>query len=41
MSTDHYPRRTKIVMHPLRKQQTMPNPCKGVPTDPWCRRMTA
>jgi hypothetical protein len=36
-----YPRVTKIVMHPLRKQQTMPNPCKGVPANPWCTRPKA
>jgi hypothetical protein len=36
-----YPRVTKIVMHPLPKHlQTMPNPCKGVPSDAWCRRHT-
>jgi len=34
--TDHYPRATKIVMHPLPKLPTMPNPCKGVPANPWC-----
>jgi hypothetical protein len=34
--TDHYPRATKIVMHPLPKLPTMPNPCKGVPGNPWC-----
>jgi hypothetical protein len=36
---DHYPRRTKAVMHPLpaaSKLPTMPNPCKGVPANPWC-----
>ena len=36
---DHYPRRTKVVMHklPLRsKLPTMPNPCHGVPRNPWC-----
>jgi hypothetical protein len=36
---DHYPRRTKVVMHPLpptKKLKTMPNPCAGVPTNPWC-----
>jgi hypothetical protein len=35
----HYPRRTKVVMHPLppaRTLRTMPNPCKGVPANPWC-----
>ena len=36
---DHYPRQTKIVMHPLPKGlKTMPNPCKGVPANPWCKR---
>ena len=36
--TDHYPRRTKVVMHPLPKHlATMPNPCAGVPANPWCR----
>jgi hypothetical protein len=35
-ATDHYPRATKIVMHPLPKLPTMPNPCKGVPANPWC-----
>jgi hypothetical protein len=34
---DHYPRRTRVVMHPLPKGlPTMPNPCKGVPANPWC-----
>ncbi len=32
-----YPRRTKVVMHPLpRHLRTMPNPCQGVPRNPWC-----
>jgi hypothetical protein len=35
--TDHYPRRTHVVMHPLPKGlKTMPNPCAGVPKNPWC-----
>jgi hypothetical protein len=36
--TDSYPRGTKVVMHPLptKKLATMPNPCKGVPRNPWC-----
>jgi hypothetical protein len=35
--TDHYPRRTKVVMRPLpRHLVTMPNPCAGVPANPWC-----
>jgi hypothetical protein len=34
----NYPRRTKVVMHPLPKHlATMPNPCAGVPANPWCR----
>jgi hypothetical protein len=36
---DNYPRRTKVVMHPLppaRRLQSMPNPCAGVPRNPWC-----
>ncbi|HEX8975109.1 MAG TPA: hypothetical protein VF781_01245 [Solirubrobacteraceae bacterium] len=33
-----YPRATRIVMRPLAKQRTMPNPCAGVPANPWCRR---
>jgi hypothetical protein len=35
--TDHYPRATHVVMHPLPKHlKTMPNPCAGVPSNPWC-----
>ncbi len=34
-----YPRVTRIVMHPLPKHlQTMPDPCQGVPGNPWCAR---
>src|SRR5437588_5774175 len=39
LPTDHYPRRTKTVMHPLppaRELRTMPHPCAGVPANPWC-----
>jgi hypothetical protein len=37
-----YPRVTKIVMHPLPKHlQTMPNPCRGVPANSWCRSRPA
>jgi hypothetical protein len=49
----HYPRQTKVVMHPLpgakaghhhpaienptsATLKTMPNPCRGVPANPWC-----
>jgi hypothetical protein len=32
-----YPRRTHVTMHPLpRGLPTMPNPCSGVPANPWC-----
>ena len=34
-----YPKRTRVVMHPLpRNLRSMPNPCQGVPSNPWCRR---
>jgi hypothetical protein len=34
---DHYPRRTQVIMHKLPRQlPTMPNPCAGVPANPWC-----
>jgi hypothetical protein len=32
-----YPQATQVVMPPLRRQKTMPNPCAGVPANPWCR----
>jgi hypothetical protein len=34
-----YPRLKKVVMHPLptKKLKTMPNPCAGVPANPWCK----
>lgn len=31
-----YPRATNIVLPALRPQPTMPNPCSGVPDNPWC-----
>jgi hypothetical protein len=37
--TDHYPRETRVQMHPLppaRQLPTMPHPCQGVPRNPWC-----
>jgi hypothetical protein len=38
-SVDRYPRQTHVVMHPLPKTLTsMPNPCQGVPSNPWCRK---
>jgi hypothetical protein len=37
--SDHYPRRSQVIMHPLPKGlRTMPHPCQGVPSNPWCRR---
>jgi hypothetical protein len=35
-AADNYPRQTKVTMHPLPLQPTMPHPCRGVPSDPWC-----
>jgi hypothetical protein len=36
--TDHYPRLSKVVIHKLPKTlKSMPNPCAGVPANPWCR----
>jgi hypothetical protein len=32
-----YPPFTGVVMHPLPKLATMPNPCAGVPQNAWCR----
>jgi len=31
-----YPHAGKVVLHMPRRQPTMPNPCKGVPANPWC-----
>jgi hypothetical protein len=39
LPTDHYPRRTQVVMHslpPAAQLPSMPNPCAGVPHNPWC-----
>ena len=33
-----YPRQTAVVLPTLAPQPTMPNPCAGVPTDPWCTK---
>jgi hypothetical protein len=33
----NYPRRTQVVLHPLPQGlQAMPDPCAGVPANPWC-----
>jgi hypothetical protein len=35
--TGQYPRRMRVIMHPLPTDlRTMPNPCRGVPANPWC-----
>jgi hypothetical protein len=37
LPTDRYPRRTRATLHPLPKGlPTMPHPCAGVPSNPWC-----
>ncbi|MBV8431818.1 MAG: hypothetical protein JO244_11675 [Solirubrobacterales bacterium] len=44
LPSDHYPRQTQVVMHPLppaSQLQTMPNPCAGVPANPWCTAKAA
>jgi hypothetical protein len=39
--TGPYPLRTHVVMHPLPKDlPTMPFPCRGVPSNPWCVRIS-
>jgi hypothetical protein len=32
----NYPKQTQVALQPLPTQQTMPNPCLGVPRNPWC-----
>ena len=34
----NYPRRTKLVLPALAPQKSMPNPCAGVPSNPWCSK---
>ena len=36
-ATHRYPRTTKVVLKNLPTLKGMPNPCKGVPRNPWCR----
>ncbi|HVN64595.1 MAG TPA: hypothetical protein VMT58_08145, partial [Candidatus Binataceae bacterium] len=31
-----YPQTTEVALMPLPPQKTMRNPCKGVPSNPWC-----
>jgi hypothetical protein len=33
----HYPRATTITVRKLPKLKSMPDPCKGVPANPWCK----
>lgn len=33
-----YPQRTQVSLLPLPPQRSMPDPCEGVPTNPWCPR---
>jgi hypothetical protein len=40
--SSHYPRRTHVVLHALPTDlKTMPNPCAGVPANPWCKAKAA
>jgi len=32
----HYPRTTQVQLKPLPPQRTVPDPCRGVPANPWC-----
>ncbi|MDQ6777474.1 MAG: hypothetical protein M3071_14940, partial [Actinomycetota bacterium] len=42
LPTDHYPRRTAVVMHRLPANlPTMPSACVGVPANPWCSGQVA
>jgi parallel beta helix pectate lyase-like protein len=36
-ATHKYPRTTKITVRKLPKLKSMPNPCEGVPANPWCK----
>jgi hypothetical protein len=36
-ATHKYPQTKHIRARALPRQRTMPNPCKGVPKNPWCR----
>jgi hypothetical protein len=37
----NYPTTTAVVLHMPPAQPTMPNPCAGVPTNPWCPAVQA
>jgi hypothetical protein len=32
-----YPQKTTVSLMPLPKEPSMPDPCSGVPRNPWCR----
>ena len=32
----HYPKETGAVLMPIPREQSMPDPCAGVPANPWC-----
>jgi len=36
-ATHDYPRTTKVTVRKLPALKSMPSPCKGVPSNPWCR----
>jgi Right handed beta helix region len=36
-ATHKYPRTKKVTVKPLPRRKTMPDPCKGVPANPWCK----
>ncbi|HEY4897815.1 MAG TPA: hypothetical protein VII01_17225, partial [Solirubrobacteraceae bacterium] len=38
---EEYPRSTDVKMAALPKEKSMPNPCTGVPENPWCTASTA
>jgi hypothetical protein len=35
---EEYPRSSEVKLMPLPEEPTMPNPCEGVPRNPWCPR---
>ncbi len=35
---ENYPRSSEVKLLPLPEEPTMPNPCEGVPKNPWCPR---
>ena len=37
----HYPGHGRVVIHKLPPQASMPNPCAGVPANPWCPSATS